>query len=281
MGRGLIFEGQPFSSASRTQGSTSVPEEIAKKRGRPPKFDPVTARRLLVEEGADALRLTGLSPGLDTISLERAINATEVPRGAAYRVWGTEDAMPQEQFRTAVLLRMFEEDVAEEVFSRVDRAVTEALEEYETQVKSTDPTTRSSAMRSIVRLVTGTLHEAMRTSETYKLSRSIALIASGGGVVSEEVQNAVEQAERALFERYRTLLSDLFGLFDVDIVPPYTIDHLVLIGNALNEGLLHGWNNSASTVLVMRPTGPGGEMEEWSLLALGIDAALSFMTRMS
>lgn len=67
-------------------------------------------RTHLIEAGIAELHKSGLSVGLDAVSLERAVRDANVPRSSAYAAWSNrEDLSPQEGFQRAVLCSVVEQ----------------------------------------------------------------------------------------------------------------------------------------------------------------------------
>ena len=248
-----------------------------KKRGRPPKFSAATAFELLVDEGVQRLRLSGYDPSLSAVNLEQAISATQVPRGAAYRLWNSEGLAPQEQYRLAVLLRMFDSTMADTIFRNLSDIVDRAINDVQADIQQEDLDRRRYAIRFVIRVATLELQEAIRTSDAFHMSRSLARSVNPAIRTSPELQDAISSAERILVENYIDVISRVFGLFGSELRAPFTFEHLIHLGNALNEGLLHAHGGPLPPT-VMRPTGRNGELEEWPLFAVGFEAMVAFFS---
>lgn len=70
-----------------------------------PRLSAEETRNRLIDAGIEALRDSGISIGLDAVSLEQAVRDADVSRSSAYAVWseGDYEALPQERFQDAVL----------------------------------------------------------------------------------------------------------------------------------------------------------------------------------
>lgn len=255
----------------------SVSSEPVRRRGRPPKFDTETARRLLVEEGVRRLRESGYEPSLGAVNLDHAIRATKVPRGAAYRLWGHEELAPQAQFRAAVLLRIFDVDSVEDVFNDLDMRIEKRLADVRAEFDSADADRRLSAMRSAIRTISTELQRAVRSNDAFRMSRSFARAADGTIGVPPEVAAAIARVDTVLFDRYAAIVSRMFRLFGTRVRSPFTFEHVVVLVTALNDGLLVPSPDMDSET-VFRPTGTAGDLEEWSFFALGYEAIVAYFS---
>lgn len=266
--------GSRIEDAALCVREATLAEQSTRKRGRPPKFDDATAFELLVDEGVRRLRDSGYEPGLAAVNLDQAIRATKVPRGAAYRLWENTDQPPQEQYRSAVLLRIFDREVGRSVFRELDRVIAGAVAAVAEDIDSGDPDRRMYAGRSLIRTISSGLQAAVRNSDGFRMSRSLARTATELLNVSPEIRVAMVEAEESLVAHYAASLERIFDLFDAGIRPPYTFEQVVVLINALNDGLLEPRPGIESTT-VSRPTGPNGELQEWSLFALGYEAIVA------
>jgi len=248
-----------------------------RKRGRPPKFSTATAFELLVDEGVHRLRQSGYDPSMSAVNLEQAIRATEVPRGAAYRLWNREGLAPQEQYRIAVLLRMFDSTLTDTIFQNLSDIVDGAIAEVQADIQQEDRDRRRYAIRYVIRVATLELQETIRTSDAFHMSRSLARSVKPAIRTSPELQDAISSAERIMVDNYVDIISRVFGLFESALRSPFTFEHLIHLGNALNEGLLHS-HGGPPLPTVMRSTGRNGEMEEWPLFAVGFEAMVAFFS---
>lgn len=252
--------------------------DAKRKRGRPRKFDDETAMAKLIAAGAKRLRETGYSPGLSSVSLERAIRDAEVPRGAAYRLWSESETSPQELFRTSVLLRMFDIEVTESIFDSLDAAVGGAMVRYKSEIESDEIADRRFASRSLIRIISDALDEAIMSSDAFRMSRSLANASPSTINVAPEVRAAMADSDRVLKAKYAEMLRQIFAAFDSTLREPFTFEQLVELGSALHDGLDAAEDDARPTKPVMRPTGRHGEEEPWSLFAIGFEALLGFFS---
>ena len=264
-------------SVSTNEPPTTTSANV-RKRGRPRKFDDATAMSKLIEAGAHRLRDTGYSPGLSAVSLERAIRDAEVPRGAAYRLWNEDENAPQELFRNAVLLRMFDLEITESLFVTLDGAIAGSLARHQADIESDDKPRRRFAGRSLIREISDALDEAIMSSDAFRMSRSLANASPATINIAPEVRDAMERSDQALKAKYADMLRQLFALFGSRPRAPFTFEHLVELGSALNDGLHNQISEADPETLVMRPTGRHGELETWSLFAIGFESFLSFFS---
>ena len=249
-----------------------------RKRGRPRKYDDATALTKLIDAGARRLREIGYSPGLDSVSLERAIRDAEVPRGAAYRLWSDDETPPQELFRNAVLLRMFDPAVIERLFETLDRAVLDALAEVEADIAAADDDRRRYASRVLILRISEALDHAIMSSDAFRMARSLASASPATITVSPEVRIAMERSDDMLKTKYADMLRRIFEAFDSTVRPPFTFEHLVELGSALHDGLHNQIRESELAPPVMRPTGRHGELEPWPMFAIGFESFLTFFS---
>jgi hypothetical protein len=61
-------------------------------------------------------------------------------------------------------------------------------------------------------------------------------------------------------------------LFGVRIRRPWTMRHFTLAVTAYSEGCSLRTRIEESTEMIVRPTGPDGEDQEWTLFAIGLEA---------
>lgn len=228
------------------------------------RFSAVEARDEVIQAGLEILREQGLEPGLSRVTLNDSIAAAGVPRPSAYRVFTGPDLAPQDEFRAALLVSLVERFGA-----TAQRSVGVVVGEGKAVLEMDDPVEAASVLREIVRVASLAEEEEMRTALGAGFSTSLIATA-----MDAEPDPATVEAFKTVFDsitdRYANAYGDVLKLFGLRAQPQTSLKQIAaLIVQAADVTLLHNFGPFASRK--MRPTGPGGEMQEWSTLGIVIE----------
>ncbi|RZV45291.1 MAG: hypothetical protein EX269_10270 [Acidimicrobiales bacterium] len=243
-------------------------------RGRPPKFDTDTAKDLLIDSAVETLLDRGLTPGLTAINLDEAIDESGVPRGTAYKLWGDTELGPLQNFRHAVLLRLFTMSPETGISGEIHETVSNVLESHVVELMSDDPVVRAGATRRGIRSLADTVDAAISNNDLFHLYRSISSAAVAMGGLPPYLHEAMRDAERNILNQYASIAGEAFKAIGVELDPCYTIEHLTLLLTALNQGLTYRPQSDYGSTPIMRPTAADGSMQEWTPFAVGVEALL-------
>lgn len=221
-------------------------------------------RKEVVAAGIKLLREHGPSAGLDRVSLADAIAQTDVARPSAYRAFGSDGGDPQTNFRNVILLELINQpylgdptELGMLIQAFADEAITEGATPDELALQ----------LRELVRLLSeGSLTNLVDdTDAAFYFTACASTIAPQPtpGVV-ETLQAVEKEAARGFNEMYR-IMASAFGLRPR---AGWTLESAVTIAGNLIIGFVVGAKVIPHGPTRQLPTGPDGELQEWSTLAI-------------
>ncbi len=115
---------------------------------------------------------------------------------------------------------------------------------------------------------------AIADSTSFSLWISVMAMATATAVPDERVriQDALRAAYVTVDKFWEEVYAGLAGLLGLRIRQPWEIAQFVKAVSALNEGFSLRQRVNGHIEWVSRPTGPGGEDQEWTLFAAGLEA---------
>lgn len=241
-------------------------------RSRPgPESTLADVRAQLIDAATDTLLRDGVDMGLGRIVLSDVIARAGVSRATAYRSLASDTLEPQEELRYEVLRRMLNRDSREANQEVITTAVAAELEHQAQNAASTDIALRTHAMRSLMRVGgAASYHNVVASRE-----RAI-LVAAYGAERSQPTTDswkaaALTEGERGVQMMLNDTYSSLSKLFGYRLKPQYEMEQFSTAAASLVEGIAmrHGFNDNLDHIV--RPTGPGGADEDWTLYAVGFE----------
>lgn len=231
------------------------------------------SRRALLDAGLELLKLRGVAPGLDRVTLKEAIEVSGVPRSTAYRLY--EGGKGQlEEFRADLLFDL--DRAAPEVSIR--SALDQVFADVEPLVASNDPVKLAQALREIVRVVVNAGTEAMVESVEWRVFMS-SLASLGTGVDRDpQLAESFGAASHRFGDQFVELFDVLSNMFGIRTRDPLSTAELGVIIGAVAEGATLRQGVDSALGCIKRPTGPNGDLQNWNAAGVAVEGLLLSMT---
>lgn len=240
-------------------------------RGRPPKFTPEELRDRLITSARSSLRQRGPGCGLDAVTLDDAITDAEVPRGSAYQLWQHETLTPQVAFRQAVahdILRSYNDRGRVAI-----EAMKESLDDLNSHLEGTIEERRW-AFSQVTRQVVNQSFEQLTSSQGWRVYNALRAAMLGKSPRLPFAIDAIERGERQLVDSLAEVATTVADTHGFRLRSPYTMEDFVEAVLMMTEGSGTRLHSSEMSQTILRPTGADGEMQEWTLLAVGVEALI-------
>jgi len=216
-------------------------------------------RAALIESGCDLFLEPRTDWALGRITLSEAINRADVSRASAYRAFTEEEGEPQDAFRLAVLLEVIARTVID------TSVVAETLASLDPQEFAPDPDGQAAELREIIRRWTNTnLQDNLNNDLVRAVDVTRALISLAPDPDPEilrAVKHSLERSQQG-FQPYMEALAERYGVRPRSWT---SLEQVQRIFVSLTAMAMMEWEMDESTRVIMRPTGPNGEMREWTL----------------
>jgi hypothetical protein len=227
-------------------------------------------RTSLVEEGREIVLTEGLEAGSSNLTFKRVFDRMEAKTGVRItnasvigRIWEN-----QAEFQADVLVSIAR-DEARRAQGSGQRVIT-MLSTFD----MTTPASRAEALRDVCRIEGNASSAAIDQSTNWSLWLSVVAMANGSG--QPDVRARIKEALADGYVSVTRFWSDNFillsGLLGLRIRHPWTMDEFSTAAIAFAEGCALRQLVSDRVEMTMRPTGPNGEDQEWSLYAVGMEA---------
>ena len=226
-------------------------------------------RERLIDAGLDALAKTGLSIGLDAVTLDNAVRDAGVSRSSAYAVWSSpdEELSPQSAFQRAVLKQAVVE--RKETIARTHSTALEVIERMGGNVSP------AQLFRELARVTGGVNARAVADSRSWQLVvglRSV-LNSAPAGARDQELSDWISESERlyrdeTIREVYEPV-AELLGLRPRAEFGDAAWHLGEIAAAALAEGLAPRYfMDTVSYLEGIDRVSPDGEDEKWSLFSV-------------
>ncbi len=227
---------------------------------------------LFVRAGWDILREEGLGAGGEALTFKRVRQRVEADTGIQVtnasligRVWEN-----QSDYQTDVLTAVAAHyGTAEIVDTMKDLAPVLA------GMDASSEESRRSTLREVCRVSAAANTAALRHSTDLSLWFGIWAVTAVGSAPERRrrIESALEQSYEKVTERMEGIYTAGLDFVGYRVRPGLTIRQFTIAAAALAEGcVLRDRVDSAHMNGIMRPTGPGGEEQEWTLFGLALDA---------
>jgi hypothetical protein len=228
-------------------------------------------RSLLLEAAQDILREEGLGVGTDTLTFKRVYQRVEQNTGLRLtnasvirRVWDN-----LADYRTDVLLSIASDEDHVEMADTLE-ALVPILERLDLSTLEQ----RSSTLTELCRVGGNANIVSIRDSENWPLWFGVWSQATAGEITGQKqrLQGALFKGYESVTGVYTATFQALADLIGYRLRPGLTIRQFAVSVGALAEGctLRNRVEGDADGILL--PTGPDGEVQEWSLFAVGVEA---------
>jgi hypothetical protein len=227
-------------------------------------------RRLLVSAGTEILLEEGLGTGAEHLTFKRVFERIEVTSGARLtnasvigRVFEN-----QSQFQSEVLTTIARVDGA----AKVDDILSASQPVFK-ELDLSSGESRWTTLRELCRLGAAAHLESVTGSRTWPRWVGVWALVMAGPV--DERERSIEQALLAGYvestSKYERLQQSMLSHFGFRVKEPFSLIQMTTAAGALAEGCaLRARADVNSLQRILRPTGPHGEEQEWTLFGVGL-----------
>lgn len=227
-------------------------------------------RDQLVAEAVTALERLGVDVGLDHIKLADVIDSAGVGRSTAYRSLADDHLAPQEVLHRDLLAQILRRHHRRTNLAIVTEATMAELERQRAHLESDDAERTASAMQALIRV-----GGAASYREVVSSTERTILISSYGALRSSPVRDwrhdELAEGEQVLATLFGEIYAGLSALAGYRLRSGFTMEQFSTAIAALLEGLAMREGFSEHLDRIDRATGPDGELEEWTLFAIGFE----------
>lgn len=228
-------------------------------------------RALLLAAGRSILLEEGLGSVADALNFKRAFDRVESETGITLsnasvigRVWDN-----LADYQTDVLVALASDTSRSNVPDVAER-VAAVLADRDLSTT----TARSEALTEVCRVVGEALSDALRRSASWSVWINVWTMAT-----SSDVPDRHQRVLSTLMESYDTInkqgeeaFGGLMTLFGYRVKEPLTVPQFLNAVGALSEGCSLRDRVDAKMLGILRPTGPDGEEQEWTIFGIGLHA---------
>ena len=228
-------------------------------------------RATLLEAGREILHQEGLETGSNNLTFKRVFERVEQQSGRRLtnasvirRVWQN-----QAEFQADVLVSIALDESRPEADQTV-QAVVALLDDLDLSTAES----RARSLRELCRVGGAASADAIAGSPNWQLWISVVAMATATNSPDQRhrVQAALMEGYGAVTKFWDETYGALIELFGVRIRHPWTMHQFTIAVTAYSEGCSLRTRIEGSPELIVRPTGPDGEDQEWTLFAIGLEA---------
>jgi hypothetical protein len=229
-------------------------------------------RALLIDAGTAILLEEGLGTGAEHLTFKRVFERVAATSGVRVtnasvigRVWQN-----QAEFQSAVLASVAADEVAMRAIE-----VADVTRQVAAAGDLSSPDGRRRAVQELARLTAETNLELIGDSATWAAVVGVWALSSatprdGAG---DEIHAALERSYAAVAEHNLAFARGLQAAFGLRLRPGLELEHFTSSISALIKGCaLRDRAQPQSLHGIVRPTGPGGADQEWTILGIGMEA---------
>lgn len=239
---------------------------------RRPKQSRDELRALLVSTGRTILQEEGFGTGAETLTFKRVFARVEADTGIRLtnasiigRVWAN-----QADFQTDVIAAVAADEGADERMGTVE-ALVPVLDDLDVS----SPQGRLDALRELCRVGGAANIESLRRSENWSIWIGVWALATVGAHPDQraKIESALMEGYSAVTEQYEELYLSLLGILGLRLREGLTIRQFTIAAGAMAEGCaLRDRVDGSHMSGIIRPSGPGGEEQPWSLFGIALEA---------
>ncbi len=228
-------------------------------------------RSLLLEAAQAILREQGLGVGTDLLTFKRVFDRVERDTGVRLtnasvirRIWEN-----QADYHTDVLVDIAGDDGREDL----DQTMVMLAPVLGTLDVST-PTHRLASLSELCRIGGAANIQALRQSDNWSLWIGVWALATAGERTEQKrrIQQALLEGYETVTEMYEETYQALLSLLGLRLRSPLTIRQFTVAVGALAEGCTLRNRVDVDMEGIALPTGPGGDVQQWTLFGLGLEA---------
>jgi len=229
-------------------------------------------RSVLIKAGLDVLRENGLSTGAEGLTFKRVFEHVAATSGIRVtnasvigRIWQN-----LAEYQGTVLALVAAEEVADLELAAAEASIL--------SLKGVDLSTlegRSATLTQLLRVSADSILDSVAISRRWALVIGAWALTSGsrGNEVSEPIHQALAHGFALTDARSVATTESLMDFLGLRLRSPLRVDQYISAQVALVDGCgLRDRADPSDMRGIDRPTGPGGAMEEWTVLAIGMEA---------
>jgi AcrR family transcriptional regulator len=224
----------------------------------------------LLTAGVQILVERGLDAGLNPVTLNDAIRASDVPRASAYRLFAEEDADPQDAFRVKLVLSF----VADDPLKPRREALVEIIADLLQELNGHSPAERASKLRQVVRQSLLGTRSLMAGDKGWAVVAPMWASTALSPNPSPEMVDSLRVWSRARTFTYLPIWKQLAADCGFRLRPG--IDWLTFCTLVRSSAAMEwiGGANHPQLRRIQRPTGPDGALQDWSLSGIVVEGLL-------
>ena len=228
-------------------------------------------RALMLDAGRETLREEGIEATTNNLTFKRVFERVERDTGIQLtnasvirRVWEN-----QADFQADVLSAIARDAERPEVDESL-RAITSFLDGFDLSTEAL----RMTAARQLCRVVGAASSDTMQASSNWPLWISVVAMAmnSSPSERRSRVKEALQEGYTTITEFWEESTGIFMAHLGLRFRPPWTMRQYTITTTAISEGYALRQQIEGMLVPFTRPTGPDGELQEWTLFGLAMEA---------
>jgi len=237
---------------------------------RRPQLHREETRALFIEAGRAILKENGLGAGGDVLTLKRARDRVEADFGVRFvnasligRIW-----KDQFDYQTEVLATIAADDSVSEIEDSLDR-VTSMLANLDVRSEAS----RRWSLQEMCRVVSAVHLDTLRGSTDWALWIGILATTAVGSVPSRQqrIDAALRKSYADVTTQMEAIYTSLLEFIGFRVRSGLTVRQFAIAAAALTEGcVLRDRVDPVEMNGIVRPTGPFGADQEWTLFGLAL-----------
>jgi hypothetical protein len=231
-------------------------------------------RTLLLQEGRSLLHEEGFGSGPGNLTFKRVFDRLELTSGIRLtnasvikRVWPN-----LADYQADVLVAMAEEMQMPEAAGAVL-----AIGSLIPTLDLSTPETRALAVRTLCRIGGGANTVALSNSDVWSLWVNLLAMATepSGPGPRQRVMTAFKVGHQNVDDFWSATYASLMKAVGLRLRDPWTVRQFTMAVTALSEGCSLRNRVDERVEVFVRPTGPDGEDEEWTLFSIGLEGLVN------
>jgi hypothetical protein len=220
------------------------------------------------------LREEGLGTGAEALTFKRVFERVEGDTGIRLtnasvirRVWEN-----QAEFQVDVLITIAMGDYAEDVDVAVDY-----VRPIVARVDRSSPESRAAAVRELCRVGGSANAQAVRQSNNLPSWIGVWALAASGEALDyrQRIEDALIAGYEGFTRRIETVYAAMTSYLGLRLREQFTLHQFVIAADSLSQGYgLRDRIDNSFVERILRPTGPGGEDQEWTLFAVAFEGLI-------
>ena len=228
-------------------------------------------RALLIQSGLEVLREDGLGSGAEHLTFKRVFERVAVSTGTRVtnasvigRLWENQAA-----FQSEVLAHVAADEVVDQ-----EHAVMAAVSGVAESADLSTIASRRSVLRELFRVTAEANLQVGTASRSWATVIGVWALASGarGTANTDRIHEAIGRSHAATDRRSIAATEALMEFLGLRVRHPLTADQFSRSCSALVEGCALRDRAGQRIRGIELPTGPDGEVQEWTILGIGMDA---------